>query len=468
MKKTAVILGAGITGLTLGWKLSKDYKVIIIERGKDIGGTCSSFCYKGFTLDYGPHKLYPQKKEIEQEIKSLYEKDPQKLLEIKKESTIFLKENFFKYPLQIKEILTKFNIFLGLKLMSNYGLNMVKQATSSKKKEESYDDFLISKFGKSMYELVFKENAEKIWGNPKDLSSDLAKTRVASPNLIKVILDSITNKKDPSLNAETFFYPQESIRDLSERISQKIKKNNGEIILESKLEAVKVKGKRITHLIVNSGRRKIEIKPDVFISTANLKDVLPFFDLPNRVLESLNKLKFRGLALAYILVNKEKAMNSNWAFFPEKRFIFQRLSEQKSFSAFNQPKDKTAIIAEISIRPEIEFMEDAEIIEKVKADLIKLDILKEENFVEGLVLRKKEVYPIYSLDYKEQLKIILDWADENLLNFVTCGRNGLFNYNNMDHCMDMATKIAEHLKTNGTIEEMRKLRKYFESYKIVD
>ena len=84
------------------------------------------------------------------------------------------------------------------------------------------------------------------------------------------------------------------------------------------------------------------------------------------------------------------------------------------------------------------------------------------------MLRKEEVYPIYTLDYKEHLNAVLNWTDNNFENFVTCGRNGLFNYNNMDHCMDMAIKISEHLKRGGAIERIRELRKYFESYKIVD
>jgi len=210
------------------------------------------------------------------------------------------------------------------------------------------------------------------------------------------------------------------------------------------------------------------IKTKFLISTAHIKDALGFFDYPKEIRKNLDSLSFRGLALVYLLINKQKAMKDNWIFFPEKKFIFQRISEQKSFSSFNQPNDKTVITAEISIRPEIDLMSDKTLAMRATEDLQKAGIVNEGEVYDSIVLRKKDIYPIYSLDYKDNLNKILEWMDNNILNLITCGRNGLFNYNNMDHCIDMAVKISEHLKTNGTIENMRELRKYFETYKIVD
>jgi protoporphyrinogen oxidase len=189
---------------------------------------------------------------------------------------------------------------------------------------------------------------------------------------------------------------------------------------------------------------------------------------PINLKSEVNELNFRGLALVYVIIKKEKALNDNWIFFPEKNFIFQRISEQKSFSAFNQPKDKSVIVAEISLRPEILKMSDRELQEKVVGDLQKAGLIRGNEVESSFTLRKDNVYPIYLLGYKRHLNLILKWIDNNATNFITCGRNGLFNYNNMDHCIDMAIKIAEHLKTKESVEDMSKLRKYFETYKIVD
>ena len=66
--KLVVIIGAGITGLVAGYYLSENYRVIVLEKENFLGGTATNFEYKGFNLDYGPHKLYTELPEIMEEI----------------------------------------------------------------------------------------------------------------------------------------------------------------------------------------------------------------------------------------------------------------------------------------------------------------------------------------------------------------------------------------------------------------
>ena len=55
-KKKAYILGAGPIGLVCGWKLAESgYDVTLYERSRRVGGMCSSWQWKDFTLDVGPH-----------------------------------------------------------------------------------------------------------------------------------------------------------------------------------------------------------------------------------------------------------------------------------------------------------------------------------------------------------------------------------------------------------------------------
>ena len=58
--KKVVVLGAGISGLSVGLELQKKFNVEIIEKNNYVGGLCASFRYKDSILDYGPHKLYSQ------------------------------------------------------------------------------------------------------------------------------------------------------------------------------------------------------------------------------------------------------------------------------------------------------------------------------------------------------------------------------------------------------------------------
>jgi prolycopene isomerase len=50
------VIGSGIGGLGIGALLAHSGKsVLVLEKNKVIGGRCSSYEYKGFTLDLGNH-----------------------------------------------------------------------------------------------------------------------------------------------------------------------------------------------------------------------------------------------------------------------------------------------------------------------------------------------------------------------------------------------------------------------------
>ena len=110
---------------------------------------------------------------------------------------------------------------------------------------------------------------------------------------------------------------------------------------------------------------------------------------------------------------------------------------------------------------------DYDLFELVMRDLEKIGVLKREEVLEYFSKKARKVYPVYSIDYKKNLTTILDYLD-TVDNLQTTGRQGLFNYNNMDHCIDMANKTAEHINNKKGKEEWKDLRKYFDSYKIVD
>ncbi len=59
MPKKAIILGAGITGLSAGWILSENgYQVQVIEKSDILGGMSATFKHNDYFLDYGPHKIF--------------------------------------------------------------------------------------------------------------------------------------------------------------------------------------------------------------------------------------------------------------------------------------------------------------------------------------------------------------------------------------------------------------------------
>jgi len=160
-------------------------------------------------------------------------------------------------------------------------------------------------------------------------------------------------------------------------------------------------------------------------------------------------------------LNKKRALKDCWIFFPEKEFLFHRISEQKAFSQQTSPKNKTALMIETTREL------NAENIKKIIKQIESMGILKEGEIKESFVKSLERVYPIYKKDFRKNLYKTVNYL-ESIENLYTIGRPGLFNYNNMDQCWDMAMKMVNQIKQEKTKQDWQKTKKYFDNYKIVD
>lgn len=465
-----VILGAGITGLWCAKKLAEHTPVTIIEKRSHLGGLAASFPYKGFILDIGPHKIYSIIPGVMQEYKNILGDD---CLLVEKKNSIRLQGHYYSFPIKPLQILKQFSPLTGI----TCGLSYAKTLATQKAKNYiiSYEDYFLNGFGKAAYELVFKDVAQKVWGNPKTLSADLAERRMPVPSITQLIGNIFSKKTNPEVSASHFYYPRKGLGMLIETIHQTLQQDHCKIHTDTLPISITVKNKCITSINFKKNNEEQTITPNTVISTIHLVDLINIIKPvpPQAVLEAVKNLRYRSLIIIYFIVKKQKVMEDQWKFFPEKEFIFTRVAELKNFSVEIAPENKTIITAEVGCEFEDRTFKltDKEIYEKVIADLEKGDIIKRDDVEEYFTVRINRCYPVYDIGYKERLSIVLDYLD-NIENLYVLGRQGLFNYNNTDHSIDMANKLAEHLLQNKTPEiakeEWKKTRESFDNYRIVD
>ncbi|MEK6893411.1 MAG: UDP-galactopyranose mutase, partial [Nanoarchaeota archaeon] len=325
-----------------------------------------------------------------------------------------------------------------------------------KRLDDSYENFLINRFGKTLYNLSFRDYAFKIWNSdPQELDKELAKRRVAVSGIFELI-KSVLLRDTKKISAEYFYYPENGLNQLFESIVAKIKENNGKLLLNTPISEISLKNNTINYIKFNN----LKIKPDYIISTIHLDNLAKIIKPANQISDD-SLITYQKLNIIYFILNKKRAMKDCWVFFPEKKFIFQRVSEQKAFSEKTGPKDKTAIMVETTQQITEELM--AKVIEQLEsAGILKKDEI-EEHFVKSI----PKAYPVYKKGFLENFKKTELFFD-SIENFYLLGRQGLFNYNNMDQCWDMAMKVAEQIKNNKTKEDWQITKRYFESYRIVD
>lgn len=470
-KKKVVVLGGGIGGLSAGYFLARTgkFEVTLLEKAPNIGGVCGSFQHNGFVLDYGAHKIYSVIPGIMDEIKDLM---GDRLITVPKKNRIFLRGHLLDYPLKLGNLATALGIGTFLKLGFGYALTFI-GGFFDKSPSSSYKGYIIKRFGRGTYELVFEPLADKVWGDPSSLHPDMARTRIPASGGLDVILRLLGIKKESvKTSAEFFYYPKGGFRDLPETFREKIEEMGGKVLMNVNLIDVEKSNGKITGITAAVDNKSYNFPCEYVISSIPLSALgqLIFSNSDEELNSTLNKLEYRHVILIYVFVRKPLILEDQWIFFPERQFIFSRIFEQKQMNPELGPQDKTAICCDFTCTEDSWQWKagDEEITKKCVDGLVKGGFIQGDDVTDHLVIRFPNFYPRYDLRYVEKVEKVAQKLKQ-VNNLLLTGRIGMYNYNNADHCVDMGKFIAESLgKGEGVSQIWKAISNRVANYKIVD
>lgn len=470
-KEKVVILGGGIGGLAAGYFLARTgkYDVTVLEKAPVIGGMCATFEHHGFKLDYGAHKLYSVIPGVLDEIRELM---GDRLLELPKKNRLFLQGHLVDYPLKLGNLAKVLGFKTFVKLGFGFGIELFK-GFFNKREPKSYEEYIIQRFGKPTYEMVFEPLAEKVWGDPASLHPEMARTRVPASGGIEVILKLLGLKKETAeTNAEFFYYPRAGFGDFPEAMAEKIKEFGGRVLVNVDITSLEQSDGKINAVITNYEDSEQRFESDYVVSSLPLPLIgrMVWGDTDPEFNQAASGLQFRHLILVYIYLDIPLALEDQWIFFPEKNLVFSRIFEQKQMNPELGPEDQTVITADFTTDEDDELWtaSDEELADKVVAGLVDAGFVTRDQVREHLVVRRRNFYPRYDLAYADKMKLVSDKL-RMVENLMTTGRIGMYNYNNSDHCTDMGRFIAENLAAGELPPDIwRALEARVADYKIVD
>lgn len=470
-KKKIVIIGAGIGGLSAGYFLSRtgDYDVTILEKSPVIGGLCSSFEYDDFILDYGAHKIYSVIPGVLDEIQDLM---GDRLLTLQKHNRLFLRGHLIDYPLKLGNLAKVLGMSMFLKIGFGYALSMV-QGIFDKREARSYEEYMLKRFGRAGYELVFEPLADKVWGQPAELHPEMARTRVPASSGMEVILKLLGLKKETAeTNAESFFYPRDGFGDFPQAMREKIEAAGGKILVNANRLSFGRQENVVTtvHSVVDGEPQSFQ--SDYLVSSIPMPVLgkLIFGERDQAFPAIVDALQFRHLVMVYVFVNQPLVLEDQWIFFPEREFIFSRIFEQKQMNPALGPEDRTAICCDFTCAEDSWQWQasDDELIQKCVDGLANAGFVSPDDVAGTLIIRHRNFYPRYDLNYVKNLRNVNNQLQQ-IENLLLTGRIGMYNYNNSDHCVDMGRFIAEGLVQGQTpVDIWNALEQRVTNYKIVD
>ena len=333
---TVIVIGAGIAGLSTAYRLSElgCNRLILLEALDSVGGLSRSIKHDGYTFDLGAHQIHTEHRTVIDFLKKILREDL--LILNKKASHVFL-GRYLNYPLGIKDILFCLPLYVSVPCFLSF-LNQTIKNVFIEKREDSCESWMISHFGKRMYEIYFKPYTRKVWGKPpSELDALVAKERVAVEGLLDVLLAAFSRRIVRYKNhyhlphspyQKIFYYPKYGIGQLSDLMADFIRGNGGELHCNSTVSSLVYDGSGYT-VTTKDGSA---YQGDVIVSTIPITHLKDMLESSNGGKKPQETLEFRSLAFLFLAVNRESISDNHWIYFPDRDCVFQRVTEPKNFS----------------------------------------------------------------------------------------------------------------------------------------
>jgi protoporphyrinogen oxidase len=445
---TAIILGAGPAGLAAGFALTRaGWSVRVVEQASMVGGLARTVERDGFRFDIGGHRWFTKKDALNYFLIDLLGEE---LVMVDRISRIFFDGTYVDYPLRAGNVLSRIGPLTSARAIGDFVITKAAQQVSAKP-VVSMEDAYIAQFGRTLYELFFRNYSEKVWGeNCSQLSGDWVAQRSKGLSLFTAIRDAF-KRSDGQVEslADQFMYPALGFGRISERMAEEITRGGGSVELGWRVVGADHDHRRITSVRVSNGSTERDLSASAFVSSIPMTELAQCMapQAPRSVLEASHSLTYRDLITLHLLVDRPRVTSDTWIYVHDPSVAFARLHEPRNWSAQMAPDGKTSLVLELFCEAGDGLWQrsDDDLVELVIADLVdRLHFIERNEVLGGFAIRSRDAYPRYNLGYRESVGEIRGYLGR-LANLHIVGRGGTFRYNNTDHAIETGLLAARRI-----------------------
>ncbi len=448
--ETAVIIGGGPAGLTAAYELqrrSERVRPVVYEADRIVGGISRTESHNGYRFDIGGHRFFTKVPEVEEMWHEVLGDD---FITRPRLSRIYYRDKFYAYPLKLFNALWNIGPYEASRILLSYAKWKVRPWQT----EETFEQWVINRFGGRLYMHFFRSYTQKVWGiNPKRIRADWAAQRIKNLSLPKAIWNAISGANDTASLIEEFQYPRLGPGMMWEKTADLVAERGGEVHLESAVTRLHRTGSRVTGIDVRSGDggtiETRHVEGDHFVSTMPLRELVHAFDPapPDEIVEAADRLKYRDFLIVTLVLSQADPFPDNWIYVHSEKVKVGRIQNFRAWSPEMLPNQDTASIGMeyfCQAGDGLWTMSDTDLRALAGAELEQLGLASATEVIDAAVIRQPKAYPVYDADYQEALETVSGWI-KGLENFQTVGRNGLHRYNNQDHSMLSAMLAARNI-----------------------
>jgi protoporphyrinogen oxidase len=437
-KDSILVLGGGTAGLGAAYLASRaGVPTEVIEKLAIPGGLAlTRRTPDGYYYDLGGHRLYTPSRYLVPFLKNLLGDE---LIMTPRKSRFYLDGKFFDYPVLFSDVVRKLPLTRCVKMLTD---SLVESVRGIRNREElSFEDWVVHRFGRALYEFNFRNYTRKVWGiEPTQISADWAALRIKGLSLSKVVHEFFARKSDIGTLLDRFLYPRHGIGQIANYLKRETEASGGEVHLGEKVVRVNHDGTRITGVLsVGPDGTERRVRPRWVASSMDLDLLVRALDPPPPagVLEAAGKLTYRALVTLFVRINAPNVSHDSWIYFPDESVQFGRWHEPKNWSREMVPdQGHSSLVVEFFSNGDDRFWNAPaeELLGITVATGRKLGLLKGTEIGQAERVLTQRAYPVWDLDYRKPLTVLFDYLD-GFENISLIGRNGRFYYCTMDESL---------------------------------
>lgn len=424
MRTKVLILGAGISGLTLGYELTKKkFDVHIIEKSNEVGGLIKTQLMDGVRVDSGPHLFHAAHREIVDYWRSIV---GDRLKERSFYAGNYISGEYYDYPVNrenLKESCDREEYLRICRELDSRSEDYVNEG-------RSYFDYVRNLAGEWLSEKFFTKYPEKLWGiSTKDLSARFAPKRIAINNQRKAF------HSGPGRFVGVI---EGGCGELVEGLREKYLQAGGQLSLGCSVVGVNCQQGELIGISTSEG--DIDCRDQLVVSTLPL-------DLIGNLVGVENSLYYRSCYCIAILVDRDPfPTDYDWLYFPDAEPPFHRAGLQTRFSREGVPDGKHLLCCEIAYTDPPSSTKTKEWEQRSIRFLVEQGFLRDSDGFKCFHMNLGSVYPAMYVGHEAEVARVRGALEKNK-NLIILGSLAEYEYSDSQvltaKAIDLAVSLSD-------------------------